>query len=125
MMSEPENITRFNQAVGMTLAVLYEEFPKRITLRVGRVLGLEVNEEDDLLDGSPIPARDGDGNQVTVTYDDLYFALNSVRWLADSGYLLAGQFREPFFVDDVTLSAKRSEERRVGKECRCRWWGGQ
>ncbi|ROQ49311.1 hypothetical protein EDB94_0217 [Marinobacter sp. 3-2] len=52
-MSEPENITRFNQAVGMTLAVLYEAFPKRITLRVGRVLGLEVNEEDDLLDGSP------------------------------------------------------------------------
>lgn len=44
-----------------------------------------------------------------MTYDDLYFALNSVRWLADSGYLLAGQFREPFFVDDVTLSAKGLE----------------
>ncbi|MBY5939045.1 MULTISPECIES: hypothetical protein [Marinobacter] len=108
-MSEPENITRFNQAVGMTLAVLYEEFPKRITLRVGRVLGLEVNEEDDPLDGSPIRALDNAGNEFQVTYSELDFALNTVRWLADSGYLLAGQFRGPFFVDDVTLSAKGLE----------------
>src|SRR5205807_2750783 len=27
------------------------------------------------------------------------------------------------FLGDVLELATRSEERRVGKECRCRWWG--
>src|SRR5690606_40886930 len=40
--------------------------------------------------------------------------------LADALSYLAGHFRR--IVDDDLVAAARSEERRVGKECRSRWW---
>lgn len=108
-MATPENIQRFNEAVGRTLAILYEEFPRRITLRSGQVMGLDVNEEDDACDGSPIPAVDVDGNSTSVTYRDLELGCQTVQWLADSGYLYVKQISPPFFIEGVTLSAKGLE----------------
>ena len=35
--------------------------------------------------------------------------------------LLGLAFARPFFVNQLAITANRSEERRVGKECRSRW----
>src|SRR6266481_9452339 len=43
-------------------------------------------------------------------------------WLGNnSGRLLGGELRYDFENSDLKLKSGRSEERRVGKECRSRW----
>ena len=50
-------------------------------------------------------------HSILIVEDDLTFATMLKTWLGKKG----------FSVDTASSNARRSEERRVGKECRSRW----